>query len=72
LSTEATQANSGAQKWRCAQCHEELILRRIMLEYMGHTIQHEVPVCPKCGKVYISKELAEGRMHEVEENLEDK
>ena len=28
--------------------------------------------CPNCGKVYISKDLAEGRMCEVEQTLEDK
>ncbi len=39
---------------------------------MGHTVAHEVPACPKCGKVYISEELAEGRMSEVEQMLEDK
>ena len=29
-------------------------------------------VCPKCGKVFISRELAEGKMAEVEILLEDK
>ena len=39
---------------------------------MGHTVAHEVPVCPKCGKVFVPPELAEGKMAEVEEQLEDK
>jgi hypothetical protein len=48
----------------------ELVVKKIVFEYLGHTVAHEVPACPKC--VYISKELAEGRMSEVEQALEDK
>ena len=40
--------------------------------YMERTVSHEVPVSPKCGKVFITRALAEGRMAEVEEQLEDK
>ncbi len=54
------------------KCDRELVLKKVVFEYMGHTVAHEVPVCPKCGKVYISEELAEGRMAEVEQLLEDK
>ena len=57
---------------KCARCGVELIKRQTTFSYMGRTFGHEVPVCPKCGKVYISRELAEGRMAEVEVLLEDK
>jgi uncharacterized protein with PIN domain len=57
---------------RCLKCDQRLVLRKVVFEYMGHTVAHEVPTCPKCGKVYISEELAEGRMSEVEQLLEDK
>jgi len=43
-----------------------------VLSYLGHTVAHELLTCPKCGKVYVSKELAEGKMSEVEQLLEDK
>ncbi len=46
--------------------------KKVVLDYMGYSISHDLPVCPTCGKVYISKELAEGRMCEVEQTLEDK
>ena len=62
----------GENRLCCVRCDRELQLRKVVLEYMGHTVAHEVPVCPKCGKVYISEELAEGRMSEVEQLLEDK
>lgn len=56
----------------CARCGAELVKRQTTFSYMGRTFGHEVPVCPKCGKVFISRELAEGKMAEVEILLEDK
>jgi hypothetical protein len=50
----------------------ELVSKKTVLSYLGHTVAHEVPTCPKCGKVFIPEELAEGRMAEVEQQLEDK
>jgi len=58
--------------WKCCKCDRELVAKKIVFEYLGHSVSHEVPACPKCGKVYISQELAEGRMSEVEQQLEDK
>lgn len=63
---------AGTRAWKCCRCDKELVPKKIVFEYLGHTVAHEVPVCPKCGKVYISEELAEGRMSEVEQALEDK
>jgi len=57
---------------KCAKCDVELVERQVMFSYMRRTFGHPVPVCPKCGKPYISRELAEGRMAEVEVLLEDK
>ena len=61
-----------ARAWKCAKCGVALITRKTIFNYMERTISHDVPVCPKCGKVFIPRELAEGRMAEVEEQLEDK
>ncbi len=58
--------------WKCAKCGVELKTRKTIFNYMERTVSHEVPVCPKCGKVFITRALAEGRMAEVEEQLEDK
>ena len=60
------------RKWKCAKCGVELVGKAVVFEYMNRSFSHEVPVCPKCGKVYISQALAEGRMAEVELALEDK
>ncbi len=61
-----------ARIWKCRKCDRELVLKKTVFTYLGHTFSHEVPTCPKCGKVYICEELAEGKMSEVEQVLEDK
>ncbi|MCQ2406157.1 MAG: DNA-binding protein [Oscillospiraceae bacterium] len=56
----------------CGKCGVNAVKRQVTFDYMRRTFGHEVPVCPKCGKVFIAKELAEGKMAEVEVMLEDK
>jgi len=57
---------------KCGLCNEPLVIRKTVFSYLERSFTHDVPRCPKCGKVYISMELAEGRMAEVEHQLEDK
>jgi len=57
---------------KCARCDVNLVPKKTVFDYMGRSFTHEVPCCPTCGKVLIPPELAEGRMAEVEEQLEDK
>jgi hypothetical protein len=61
-----------ARSWKCAKCNEKLVIKKTVFSYLGHTVAHEVQACPKCGRVYIPVDLAEGKMAEVEEQLEDK
>ncbi|MCL1834877.1 MAG: DNA-binding protein [Oscillospiraceae bacterium] len=58
--------------WKCNACNEPLVVMKTQFSYMDRSFTHEVERCPKCGKVNIPLELAEGRMAEVEEQLEDK
>lgn len=58
--------------WRCARCGEALKMTKTTFQYMGRAFGHEVPACPKCGRVFISKELAQGKMAQVEALMEDK
>ena len=60
------------RSWQCARCGVALVKQKVNFSYMGRTFGHEVPVCPKCGMVFISRELAKGRMAEVELLMEDK
>ncbi len=56
----------------CVRCGIPLEPVRTQFSYLGHAFHTEVPRCPACGQVYISEELAAGRMSEVETSLEDK
>jgi hypothetical protein len=58
--------------WKCGKCNEALVMKKTVFSYLGHTVAHDVQVCPKCGKIYIPQDLAEGKMAELEEKLEDK
>ena len=62
--------NTGA--WTCVKCGTVLTLKNQIFSYMGSTFSHEVPRCPVCGIVFISKELADGKMAKVEQMMEDK
>jgi hypothetical protein len=54
------------------KCNEELVFKEVILEYLGYNMTYELPCCPKCGQVFVSEEIAQGKMHEVETSLEDK
>ena len=56
----------------CGTCGVELEMMRTQFSYLGHVFHTNVPRCPKCGQVFITEELAKGRMAEVETSLEDK
>jgi predicted RNA-binding Zn-ribbon protein involved in translation (DUF1610 family) len=58
--------------WVCEPCGERLAPGKVELHYLGNAFHVELPVCPKCGAVYIYEELAMGRILEVEQLLEDK
>ncbi len=58
--------------WKCAKCRKELVMKKTVFSYLGQTVAHEVRACPDCGKILVPQDFAEGRMAEVEEQLEDK
>jgi len=61
-----------AAGWRCATCDEDMALRAVELEYLDSLFNVELPACPQCGFVLIPESLALGKMHQVEQLLEDK
>ena len=56
----------------CGRCRRPLEPREVTFEYMGHHFTHVLPVCPQCGQIYISEELAGGKIRDVEMMLEQK
>ena len=60
------------QKLVCSLCNLELEQADANFSYLGHSFHAQAPRCPGCGQVFISEELAKGRIAEVEMELEDK
>lgn len=60
------------QEMLCGKCQIPLKPGHVDFNYMGFAFSADVPRCPKCGYVYISEELAKGRIRDVEMALEDK
>ena len=56
----------------CKPCNEKLVPTTVELVYLASRFSVELPACPKCGKVFIPKDLAVNKMLEVEKLLEDK
>lgn len=56
----------------CAACDRRLEVGRVIASYLGQTFPVDLPRCPSCGFVYVSEELASGKMLKVEQALEDK
>ena len=57
---------------KCYLCDLPLVVKKTTFFYLDLSFNNEVPCCPQCGNVFISMELAQGRMAEVERQLEDK
>ncbi|MDO4581279.1 MAG: DNA-binding protein [Bacillota bacterium] len=56
----------------CDKCGLPLQMVKVAFSYLGRTFHSEVPACPGCGQVFVSRELAKGRMANVETVMEDK
>lgn len=56
----------------CAKCNVKLVPLKTSFIYLKHQFQVDLPRCPICGQLYVSEELAKGKMAEVEIQLEDK
>lgn len=63
---------SNDSKMICELCNEKMEPLKAQFSYLKRSFSHTVLRCPKCGQVYISEELAKGRIQEVETTLEDK
>lgn len=60
------------QKILCRRCNLEMKPEKTFFDYIGHNFHTDLLRCPQCGEVYIPEYLVNGRMSEVERELEDK
>ena len=58
--------------WRCRRCNLDLVVGPVSVSYMGSRFTTDLPHCPSCGMVFVSEEVALGKMADVERILEDK
>ena len=56
----------------CGKCKIPLVVSKVTASYLGSEFPIELLKCPGCGKVLVPKELATGKMLQVEQALEDK
>lgn len=56
----------------CYRCSVPLEEKKVTFSYLGHNFFADMPCCPVCGQVYISKDAVRGKMAEVEKELEEK
>ncbi len=65
-------AKDDFSQWLCAECGLELIMKKVEVQYMGSGYPVDLPICPKCGQIFVPEKLAMTKMAEVERLLEDK
>ncbi|HEX8926010.1 MAG TPA: hypothetical protein VF786_09475 [Terriglobales bacterium] len=56
----------------CLKCQKSFVKAKVTATYLGSEFPIELWKCPGCGVVYISEDLAIGKMLRVEQALEDK
>lgn len=70
--SNSTENSSTPGVFLCSRCRCPLELTEIHVTYLERHFTHKVPRCPQCGQVYITEELAEGKIAQLEKSLEEK
>lgn len=60
------------EKLICDRCQLPLARAKTKCTYQGVKFEADFPRCPKCGQTFVSEDLALGKMHELEIEMEDK
>ena len=59
-------------RYTCHKCKIPLVLGDAVFEYLNNAFPVQLPICPRCGFIYVAEELAMGKVFSVEKVLEDK
>ena len=57
---------------KCCKCGVALEKKKINFDYLAHNFFADIQACPVCGQVFVTEELAKGKIAEVEKHLEEK
>jgi len=60
------------EKIICEKCQLPLAKAKTTLMYQGIKFDAELLRCPKCEQTFVPEDLALGKMHELEIEMEDK
>lgn len=66
------QTDKTATVWMCDKCQKALVSQKVKVRYLEGNFEVELLKCPHCNMVFISEDLALGKILEVEKSLEDK
>ena len=72
MNGQIAEKTENAEGWVCAKCDVLLVPKKTLFAYMDMAFSHEALRCPVCGAVFITRGLADGKMAEVEQLMEDK
>jgi hypothetical protein len=72
VSRDSHTAQDGAGAMVCGVCDVPMEPMKSTFSYLKREFRHTVLRCPICGQIYISEDLAKGKMREVETILEEK
>ena len=61
-----------ASQLSCAKCKQDLVPGKVTVSYLGNSFPLELLKCPSCGLVFVSEDLATGKMLQEEQEMEDK
>lgn len=69
---KATESGQQENRMSCGICGCKLEPAGVSFSYLDSKFALTAMRCPKCGNIFISEELADGRIHYTESFLEDR
>lgn len=56
----------------CSKCNLPLEMKDVSIDYLDYHYIQKLPRCPNCGQIFISEELVDDKITNLESSLEEK